>query len=129
MAPLISKKFRKKKKTPSEIRAEREKLRQEEKERRRYLKELYGDDVGNDEPPVFILDGYNVLYEMMKQGTAQNQGSIYSLDKKRFEDKDFQERRSILEDDVHIFSQSRGVRCCIVYDAVQSPMKSKIFSL
>jgi len=107
--------YRKKKKTPVEIAAEKEQLQLELEQAPQYFKNLYGDDMDLN-PPVIVVDGYNVLAEMVKQN------------KRRFRGKELLQQRTILETDIRMFSQMTGIRVCIVYDALENPNPDPQFS-
>ena len=94
-----------------------------------HLKNLYGSDM-TENPEGLVIDGYNLLAEMAKQGEEaarklHNTCRSALTEKRRFNGKEFRERREMMEEDISIYSQGRGFRTCIVYDAVGNRYSGK----
>ena len=76
-----------------------------------------------ENPPGLVIDAYNLLSVMAKEGkeAARKLCRIRNsalIDMQRFRGKELIEQRALMEEDILTFSQRRGYRTCIVYDAI-----------
>ncbi|KAL3159183.1 hypothetical protein ABBQ32_011166 [Trebouxia sp. C0010 RCD-2024] len=78
------------------------------------LQNLYG-TAGDEHPPVLLVDGYNVLFKFVDM--IQIRRLTHSIGKAS----DFQGQREAFQNVVNMYSQTRGIKVVIVYDAIYRP--------
>lgn len=110
---MITKGYRKKKKTPEEIAQERLSMSYDESMSSNdedgmnsvNLMSVYN-TMSQKNPPIMLLDGYNVLFKVMNKN--------YKI----YKNKSLEQCRRELESQLITFSSYKGVKLAIAYDAM-----------